>query len=199
MKTLALGIALLLGGTALAQNSTTSGSMGNNGSGDMTAGQNQAASGPGTAGYSSQSSTTDMNGQNGQPQVGTDSSTDQATTTGSTANGQMQTGSTGDQTQTGWNGTSGQTNMAMNTAGSTGSVVQPDNSNPRRDRRGVRVISLAAVVPAGWNGTASGNTGMGGPLLDPTTGQAVSGTGSYPPCSRGMTDKCVQTYERHRR
>jgi hypothetical protein len=180
MKTVALAIAVLLGGTALAQTSTTSGNMGNAGSGDMAATQNQSASGPGTAGYTGQSQTTDMNGQ---PQMATDSSSDQATTT----------------TQTGWNANSGQTNMAMNATASTGSVVEPSNANPRRDERGIRVISMAAVVPAGWNGTASTGTGMGGPMLDPNTGQPVSDTGNYPACSRSVTDKCVQTYERHRR
>jgi hypothetical protein len=177
MKSVALAIALLLGGTALAQTSTTSGNMGNANSGDMAATQtqgdqsNNAASGPGTAGYSSESQTT----------------TDQ--------NGQMATDST---TQTGWNN-NGQTAMATPAVASTGSVVQPSNVHPRRDERGIRVISMAAVVPAGWNGTASTNTGMGGPMLDPNTGQPVSDTGNYPACSRTVTDKCVQTYERGRR
>ncbi len=135
MKTIALGIALMLGGTALAQTPTQD---------------------------------------------------------------QMPTGSdTTAQTQTGWNGSaSGQTSMAMN---STGPIVQPSNANPRRDERGIRVISLPAVVPAGWNGTPDSGTGTGGPLLDPTTGQPVSDTGSAQPCSRTVTDKCVQTYERGRR
>ncbi|HEX4739533.1 MAG TPA: hypothetical protein VH331_18445 [Allosphingosinicella sp.] len=181
MKTVALAIAVLLGGTALAQTSTTSGNMGNAGSGDMAATQNQSASGPGTAGYTGQSQTTD---ENGQPQMATDSSSDQATTTTTT--------------QTGWNG-SGQTNMATNAVASTGAVVEPSNANPRRDERGIRVISMAAVVPAGWNGVPDTGTGMGGPMLDPNTGQPVSDTGSYPACSRTVTDKCVQTYERHRR
>jgi hypothetical protein len=99
------------------------------------------------------------------------------------------------QTQTGWD--SSQT--AMSTTAPTGSVVEPSNANPRRDERGIAVISMAAVVPAGWNGASDTGTGMGGPLLDPNTGQPVSDTGSYPPCSRSVTDKCVQTYERHRR
>ncbi|HEX5182211.1 MAG TPA: hypothetical protein VFW19_03555 [Allosphingosinicella sp.] len=153
MRTVALAIALLMGGTALAQTAP--------------------ASGTGTAGYTSQSSTTDMNGQ---PQVATDSSTDQATPAPATS----------DQT------------MAMNTTASTGTIVQPSNANPRRDARGIPVISLAAVVPAGYNGTPSTNTGMGGPMLDPNTGQPVSDTANYPPCSRSVTDKCLQTYERHR-
>lgn len=164
MKTVALAIALLMGGTALAQ--TTDSNTG-------------AASGPGTAGYSSQSSTTDMNGQ---PQQATDSSMTQTTTSDTT------TTSTAPADQS----------MAMNTAG-TATIVQPSNANPRRDERGIPVISMAAVVPAGYNGTPGTNTGMGGPLVDPNTGQPVSDTGNYPPCTRHTTDKCVQTYERRRR
>ncbi len=143
MKSVALAIALLLGGTALAQTST---------SGDMATSQNQ-------------SSTQSASGQ----------------------------------TQAGWNNTSSQTNMATNAVASTGSIVQPSNANPRRDARGIPVISLAAVVPAGYNGTPSGDSGMGGPLLDPNTGQPVSDNGNYPACTRHTTDKCVQTYERHHR
>ena len=94
--------------------------------------------------------------------------------------------------------TTDQTPMATTTV-STGTVVEPSNVNPRRDERGIPVISMAAVVPAGWNGTPSTDTGMGGPLVDPNTGQPVSDTASYPACTRSVTDKCVQTYERHRR
>lgn len=94
--------------------------------------------------------------------------------------------------------TTDQTAIATSAA-PAGTVVEPSNANPRRDERGIPVISMAAVVPAGWNGVPDTGTGMGGPLLDPNTGQPVSDTGSYPACSRSVTDKCVQTYERHRR
>jgi hypothetical protein len=99
------------------------------------------------------------------------------------------------QTQTGWNNTAttGMT-MASNTA-ATGAVVQPDNTAPKRDARGVPVISAPAVVPIGYNGT-TGNA-MGGPLLDPTSGQPIAAA-SARPCTRTVTDHCVQTYE-HRR
>lgn len=80
---------------------------------------------------------------------------------------------------------------------STGSVQAPSNANPERDARGIVVISDAAIVPSGYNGTAS--TGVGGPLVDPATGEAVNTTDtSHPPCSRTITDNCVQTYERGR-
>jgi hypothetical protein len=86
---------------------------------------------------------------------------------------------------------------ASGTMPATGTVVAPDNSNPRRDARGIKVISDPAVVQPGWNGTEG--TGMGGPLLDPNTGQPIDTAASYPPCTRMKTDKCLQTYERHLR
>lgn len=79
-----------------------------------------------------------------------------------------------------------------------GQTVEPHNANPERDARGIRVISAAALVPAGYN-SASAGTAMGGPLVDPATGQAVSDQQSYPACSSDVTDKCVQTYERGRK
>src|SRR5687767_502286 len=78
----------------------------------------------------------------------------------------------------------------------SGSVVQPSNANPERDARGIAVISDPAVVPAGWNGTMG--TGVGGPLIDATTGE-TSDAESVRPCTATVTDNCVQTYERGRR
>ena len=74
-----------------------------------------------------------------------------------------------------------------------GAVVQPGNSAPERDARGIAVISDPAVVPPGWNGTAG--TAMGGPLVDPATGEEV-GAESYPACTATVTDNCLQTYEK---
>jgi hypothetical protein len=75
------------------------------------------------------------------------------------------------------------------------SVVQPGNSDPQRDARGIPVISDAAVAPAGFNGT--GRMTLGGPLVDPATGVTTSGaTSDHPPCTRTVTDNCLQTYER---
>lgn len=77
-------------------------------------------------------------------------------------------------------------------------VVQPSNADPERDARGIPVISAAATVPAGWNGVA-GNA-MGGPLLDPVTGEPVAaGAESYPACTATVTDRCLQTYEKGRK
>lgn len=79
----------------------------------------------------------------------------------------------------------------------TGAVVEPGNADPERDARGIAVISAAAVVPAGWNGTAAG-AAMGGPELDPATGEPVAER-DYPACTATITDKCLQTYERGRK
>lgn len=97
------------------------------------------------------------------------------------------------QTQTGWNTTSGTTTTS--TMSATGQVVEPSNAAPRRDARGVPVISAPAIAPIGYNGTTG--EAMGGPLLDPTTGQAA-GAASTRACTRTVTDHCVQTYERRR-
>ena len=79
----------------------------------------------------------------------------------------------------------------------SGAVVQPGNSNPERDARGIAVISDPAVTPAGWNGTAAGSA-MGGPEIDPATGEPA-GPDSYPACTATVTDNCLQTYERGRK
>lgn len=67
----------------------------------------------------------------------------------------------------------------------SGPVIQPGNNNPEEDARGISVISDPAFVPVGWNGVAA--TAVGGP---------VEADASHPPCSRTVTDNCVQTYER---
>ena len=89
----------------------------------------------------------------------------------------------------GWNG------QAIASNGGGGQLVQPSNANPEEDARGIRVISHPAIAPAGYNGSVA--SAMGGPLLDPATGEA--GGGGYPACSATVTDNCVQTYERGRR
>ena len=74
-------------------------------------------------------------------------------------------------------------------------VVQPGNADPEHDARGIAVISAPAVVPPGWNGLVV--TAVGGPLVDPTTGETIDADdASYPPCTASVTDNCVQTYER---
>ena len=85
-----------------------------------------------------------------------------------------------------------------NMAPAGGQIVQPSNASPEKDARGIAVISDAAMVPAGWNGTTG--TAVGGPMVDPATGETMTGTDSNPPaCTATITDNCVQTYERGRR
>ena len=79
----------------------------------------------------------------------------------------------------------------------TAALVQPSNSDPERDARGIAVISDPAMTPAGWNGTAAGSA-MGGPELDPATGEPVAPE-TYPACTATVTDNCLQTYERGRK
>ena len=78
-------------------------------------------------------------------------------------------------------------------------IVQPSNANPEHDARGIAVISDPAVVPAGFNGVPATAEGMGGPLVDPVTGETtVAADVSYPNCTAEVTDNCLQAYERGR-
>lgn len=77
-----------------------------------------------------------------------------------------------------------------------GPVVAPGNTAPERDARGIPVLSDPAVSPPGYNQPA-GTNGVGGPMVDPSQPPAPQpATTDYPPCSRTVTDHCVQTYER---
>lgn len=90
--------------------------------------------------------------------------------------------------------TSAQSNMTMASSSLPGPVIQPSNANPEEDARGIAVISAPAIVPPGWNGVPG--TAMGGPLVDPATGEAVGSDETYPACSATVTDNCVQAYAR---
>ena len=77
-----------------------------------------------------------------------------------------------------------------------GQPVAPDNSNPERDARGIPVISAPAVAPSGYNQpvrTVPAGTPV--PSVAPPT---PSSSGPLPPCTRTVTDRCTQTYERGR-
>lgn len=92
----------------------------------------------------------------------------------------------------------------MTAVPSTGATAAPGNAAPEHDARGVAVISDAAAVPAGFNGTPGSTTGTGGPLLDPANAAAAgepaaTPDAAYPACSRTVTDNCLQAYERGRR
>jgi hypothetical protein len=87
----------------------------------------------------------------------------------------------------------GQPDASTATAPAAGMTVAPDNSNPRRDARGVPVVSDAATAPAGWNSQPS----VGGTGASPSAPAAPQGSaGPLPPCTRKVTDHCTQTYER---
>jgi hypothetical protein len=78
-------------------------------------------------------------------------------------------------------------------------VVQPGNSAPERDARGIPVISAPAIAPAGFNQAPGTFTGMGGPQIEAATSLTPEPAAeAYPACSRTVTDHCVQTYERGR-
>jgi hypothetical protein len=73
-----------------------------------------------------------------------------------------------------------------------GQTVEPSNAAPKRDARGVPVISAPATAPTGFN------LPPGTPGAAPASGPAPSmgDAGPLPPCSRHVTDHCTQTYER---
>jgi hypothetical protein len=85
--------------------------------------------------------------------------------------------------------------LASDMPAATAQVVEPSNANPERDARGIAVISAAAVAPPGWNGVPA--AAMGGPELDPATGEAAAPE-RYPACTATVTDRCLQTYEKGR-
>ena len=72
-----------------------------------------------------------------------------------------------------------------------GAAVAPGNTNPETDARGIPVISAPAVAPQGWNGN-------GPPAAAGSPAPAMGAATDLPPCSRTVTDRCVQTYERGR-
>ena len=87
------------------------------------------------------------------------------------------------------------TTTTTTSAPMAGQTVAPSNAAPERDARGIPVISDAAVAPPGFNNPP----GMGGPMVDASQPPAPQpATQSYPPCTRTVTDHCVQTYERGR-
>lgn len=73
-----------------------------------------------------------------------------------------------------------------------GETVAPGNTMPERDARGIPVISAPAVAPPGWNQVPG--TGTPAPASQPAP--SMGAAADLPPCSRTVTDRCVQTYER---
>lgn len=74
-----------------------------------------------------------------------------------------------------------------------GQTVAPGNAAPERDARGIPVVSDPATAPPGFNQPPQpGGTGMPANA----TPAPMADNGPTPPCSRTVTDNCVQTYER---
>jgi hypothetical protein len=77
-----------------------------------------------------------------------------------------------------------------------GRTVAPGNTAPERDARGIPVVSAPATAPAGYNqGAQMLPAGTPMPTMARPTPTAA---GDLPPCSRTVTDRCTQTYERGR-
>ncbi len=77
-------------------------------------------------------------------------------------------------------------------------TAAPGNANPERDARGIPVVSDAAEVPAGANESTPVAPGS---VFTPNPNQQSvfaprPAAETYQPCSRTVTDNCVQTYER---
>ena len=213
MKPLLLVSAIALAAPVLAQSTTNTGTTGTT--------TNTGSMSQGMTGTSPGTTTTDDTGAargnmtNSQsttqiPAGDDDDAVDHSAMGHGTTGTNTGTTDTGTMTGTGTNGTTSGTGMSQGTMGTSGAAgqttaanwnnssggmtIQPGNTNPERDARGIAVISAPAMAPAGWNG--SGGTAMGGPLVEPGAGEA--GGQNYPACSRTVTDNCLQTYERGR-
>ena len=163
MKTIAMTVALLMSGAAIAQTSTTT----------TTTTQPEL------------DVDADVGIQpDGDLDVDADVDVDNETTPTTHTTTPMGTTTTTHSTEapaTTWGSTATTTTVAM--APASPPVVQPGNTNPEEDARGITVMSDPAHVPAGFNGIAG--TAVGGPA-----------EASYPACSASVTDNCVQAYER---
>ncbi len=78
----------------------------------------------------------------------------------------------------------------------TGQTVAPGNTSPETDARGIPVVSAPATAPAGYNEGA--RTVPAGSPMPTVTAPAPTASGTLPPCTRTVTDRCTQTYERGR-
>lgn len=79
-----------------------------------------------------------------------------------------------------------------------GQTVAPGNQAPERDARGIPVVSDPAQAPAGANQPVSAPPGAQ-VVVSPNQSAAFQtqpAAKEYPPCTREVTDGCVQTYER---
>jgi hypothetical protein len=89
--------------------------------------------------------------------------------------------------------------LGLSSAAVAQQTVAPANTAPERDARGIPVISDPATAPAGANQPVS--VPAGAQVVVNTNQSSVfattqATTGELPPCSKTVTDRCVQTYER---
>jgi hypothetical protein len=87
------------------------------------------------------------------------------------------------------------TALAMGTA-----AVAQSNAAPERDARGIPVVSDPAAPPPGANQPVQAPPGAQ-VTANPNQAavfQTQPAAKEYPPCTREVTDGCVQTYERGR-
>jgi hypothetical protein len=78
----------------------------------------------------------------------------------------------------------------------TGQAVAPGNTSPETDARGIPVVSAPAEAPAGYNQGA--RTVPAGTPMPTVAAPSPTAAGPLPPCTRTVTDRCTQTYERGR-
>ena len=84
----------------------------------------------------------------------------------------------------------GSTAIAQTDAGST---------TPERDARGIPVTSAPATAPSGANQAPATGSGQAIPAPNQSAVFAPQQSNKdYQPCTREVTDGCVQTYERGR-
>jgi hypothetical protein len=75
-----------------------------------------------------------------------------------------------------------------------------NDGTPERDARGIAVVNDAPNVPAGVNQPVAVPQGAQVTVAPATQFFATRpATAAYPPCERGQTDRCTQTYEGGRR
>ena len=89
--------------------------------------------------------------------------------------------------------------LGLSSAALAQETVAPGNTAPERDARGIPVVSDPATAPAGANQPVS--VPPGAQVVVNTNQSSVfatqaPATAELPPCSRTVTDRCVQTYER---
>jgi hypothetical protein len=99
-------------------------------------------------------------------------------------------------------GSAGLAQTTSTTQAATGAkaraTVAPGNAAPEVDARGIPVVSDPAAAPAGANQTVQIQAGA---TVVPAPNQSAvfatqASTKTYPPCTKGVTDGCVQTYEK---